>query len=79
MKRKILIGLLALGTIGGYGWGIVRLVRVRADHRGRFEEHVERVCERGARRALGTERPDPRAFGPWHGHGRGAHDQPVPR
>lgn len=79
MKRKILIAVLALGTIGGYGFGIARLVRVRADHRGRFERHVERVCERGARRALSAERADPQSFGRWHGPHRGSPDRAFPR
>ncbi|MCC7540354.1 MAG: hypothetical protein IT379_29325 [Deltaproteobacteria bacterium] len=63
MKRKILIVLLALGTLGGYGMGIARLVRVRSHQHARFEQYVERVCERGARRALDRDRGH-RAFGP---------------
>lgn len=49
MKRRILIALLALGTIGGYGVGFASM-RCRAHGRqGAFERHVAKVCVDAAR------------------------------
>jgi hypothetical protein len=55
MKRRILIVLLTLGTIGGYGAGIAGM-RCRAHARqGAFERHVAKVCVDAAREAKGAE------------------------
>ena len=51
MKRKILIALLTLGTIGGFASGISSM-RWRHHHRrAAFEQHVARVCVDAARGA----------------------------
>ena len=53
-KRKLLIGLLAFGTVAGYASGIASLswhARGCHDHRrARFEAHVADVCTRAAER-----------------------------
>jgi hypothetical protein len=49
MKRRILMVLLALGTVGGYASGFAH---VSACHRGReaaFERHVADVCVNAAK------------------------------
>jgi hypothetical protein len=49
MKRRILIALLTLGTIGGYGVGFASMrCRAQARH-GAFERHVAKVCVDAAR------------------------------
>jgi hypothetical protein len=54
MKRRILIALLTLGTIGGYGAGIAGM-RCRSHARqGAFERHVAKVCVDAARGAEGA-------------------------
>jgi hypothetical protein len=56
MKRKILIGLLAMGTVGGFAAGFGSM-RCRAEHRReRFEHHVASVCVEAARDADRHER-----------------------
>lgn len=64
MKRKILVLALALGTLGGYGWGFASLARHRRAWRAHAERRVEQVCERGARRALGRGAGRPDLAGP---------------
>jgi hypothetical protein len=50
MKRKILIGLLALGTVGGYASGFASM-RCKARHgRAAFEERVAETCVRAAKK-----------------------------
>ena len=49
MRRKIWIVLLALGTIGGYGAGVVQLVRRAHGAHDRFERHIAEVCVEAAR------------------------------
>jgi hypothetical protein len=68
MKRKILIVLLGLGTVVGYGSG-VRSMRCHARQRQtQFEEHVAKVC---ADAALGQrDGRDERDDGPGRHHGR---------
>ena len=54
MKRKILIGLLALGTVGGYASGFA-CARHRAHERhDSFERHVADLCVSAAKRAEAT-------------------------
>jgi hypothetical protein len=65
MRRKLLIALLALGTVGGFGSGIASLSRgCRSHHerRAAFERHVADVCTEAAFRARDRhpgERPPP--------------------
>lgn len=49
MKRKILIALLTLGTIGGFASGISSLRWRHHNRRAAFEQHVARVCVDAAR------------------------------
>jgi hypothetical protein len=49
MRRRILIGLLALGTVGGYAMGFSCLRHRAAWRRDRFERHVAAVCVDAAR------------------------------
>ena len=59
MRRRLIIALLALGTIGGYGMGFASM-RCRAQHRrAAFERHVAEVCVDAAR----GERGGPAARG----------------
>lgn len=49
MKRRLLIALLALGTVGGYGFGFASM-RCHAKHRrDALERHVAKVCVDAAR------------------------------
>lgn len=51
MKRKLVIALLALGTIGGFASGL-RSMRCHAQwRRSAFEAHVAQVCVDAARNA----------------------------
>jgi hypothetical protein len=69
MKRKILIGVLALGTLAGYGMGF-KSMRCRAEHRrDAFERHVASVCVDAARDADRDERHER----------RGRHDRDEPQ
>lgn len=55
MKRKILIGLLTLGTIGGYGSAFAcARHRAHARHEA-FERHVADLCVNAAERASGAK------------------------
>jgi len=69
MKRKLLIALLAFGTVAGFGSGIASLAcghhRAHA-RRAAFERHVAELCVDAARRA--DERPAERPI-----------DRPPPR
>ncbi len=54
MKRKIVMGLLALGTIGGFASGFAGM-RCRAEHRRQaFEDRVAETCVRAAKRVEGS-------------------------
>lgn len=53
MRRKLLIALLAFGTVAGYGSAFMH----RREHRARFEQHVADVCLDAARRAGPTALP----------------------
>jgi hypothetical protein len=49
MKRRALIVLFALGTVGGFGSGFAQSHRCRAgSRRASFERHVAEVCTRAA-------------------------------
>ena len=49
MKRRLLIALLALGTIGGYGAGFASMRCHGKARRDAWERHVARVCIDAAR------------------------------
>jgi hypothetical protein len=49
MKRRILVVLLALGTIGGYASGFASLSRHHEGRRAAFERHVAQICVDAAR------------------------------
>jgi len=49
MKRRILIAVLALGTIGGFASGFASMACHRRAHRDAWERHVAKVCLDAAR------------------------------
>ena len=49
MKRRLLIALLALGTVGGYGAGFAGLGCRAHARRAAMERHVARICADAAR------------------------------
>ena len=51
MKRRLLIVLLTLGTIGGFGSGIASMRWHAHARRAAFERHVAAVCVDAKRRA----------------------------
>jgi hypothetical protein len=57
MKRKILIALLTLGTLGGFAGGAASLACARHRHHAAFEQHVAKLCADAAR----AESPPPAA------------------
>jgi hypothetical protein len=59
MRRRILIVLLALGTIGGYGAGIASLRCHGRWRRAAFEQHVARVCVDAAKNSSGASQDSP--------------------
>lgn len=70
MKRPLLIALLTLGTLGGFGHGFATLRHHHHQRRAHFERHVAHVCLEAAREA--PRRPPPYQPPPHHGrhHGR---------
>ncbi|MBI5517638.1 MAG: hypothetical protein HY909_27960 [Deltaproteobacteria bacterium] len=63
MRRRILIVLLSLGVVGGFGSGIAHLAHCRGHHRARreaFERHVAQVCTQAALDATRRGAPPPR-------------------
>ena len=58
MRRKLLIGLLALGTFGGYAMGFASMRHNARWRRAAFERHVAELCVDAARDgAAGDRRP----------------------
>lgn len=63
MRRKILIVLLGLGTLLGYGGCAARVARQRAEHgpwaarRAHFEQRVAQICADAALRARADDPP----------------------
>lgn len=55
MKRKILIGLFSLGTIGGFGSFAVHAMHLHCAHRAAFEHHIAKVCTDAARESRESE------------------------
>jgi hypothetical protein len=51
MKRRFLIGLLAFGTVAGFGSGFFRLGAHSYERRAAFERHVADLCADSALRA----------------------------
>ena len=49
MKRRILVLLLAIGTVGGFASGIASVAHCKREHRDAFERHVAKVCVEAAR------------------------------
>jgi len=49
-RKKLLIALLAVGTVGGYGWGFASMARFRHHRQEAFERHVAQICVDAARR-----------------------------
>ena len=49
MKRRLLIALLALGTVGGYGAGFASMGCRAHARRAAMERHIARICEGTAR------------------------------
>ena len=69
MRRKALIVLLALGTVGGYASGFASMRHWREcqmNRRASFEEHVAKVCVDAARKddsAAAAARPQANTMG----------------
>ena len=66
MRRKALIVLLALGTIGGYASGFMSMKGCQNQRRAAFEEHVAKVCVDAARKedgAAAAARPQAATYG----------------
>ncbi len=51
MRHRLLIALLAFGTVAGFGSGFFHLGARAAERRASFERHVADVCAEAALRA----------------------------
>jgi len=60
IKRGILIGLLSIGTIGGFACGFHSMGQHCHARREAFERHVADVCVRAAHEAEATAKPEPK-------------------
>ncbi len=56
MRRKVLIALLALGTVGGYASGFASMRHCNANRRQAFEQHVAQVCVDAAKQSDASAR-----------------------
>lgn len=63
MRKKILIAVLALGTIGGYASGFAQMRHCGRARRAAFEAHVAKVCVDAAKDGKGPSAPA--AADPW--------------
>lgn len=54
IRRKLLIILLTIGTVAGFGFGFRSLVHHRRGHRAALEQHVAKVCIEAARKSCPT-------------------------
>ena len=68
MRRKALIVLLALGTVGGYASGFASMRGCHNKRRDAFEQHVAKVCVDAARKddaasVRAQERSQPTTYG----------------
>ena len=59
MKRKLLIGLFAFGTVAGYGSSFACFKHRHEHRRAHFERHVAHVCLEAAREAERAPAPPP--------------------
>ena len=59
MKRKLLIGLFAFGTVAGYGSTFACFKHRHEHRRAHFERHVAQVCVEAAREADRAEPAPP--------------------
>jgi hypothetical protein len=63
MRRRILIALLAFGTIGGFAAGCASLAHHRHQgyggwgYRGGYDEHVSELCTEAALRVYRSQEP----------------------
>ncbi|HJL22083.1 MAG TPA: hypothetical protein RMH80_07610, partial [Polyangiaceae bacterium LLY-WYZ-15_(1-7)] len=57
MKRNILLALLSVGTVGGFGAGFASLHHHHRHRRAHFERHVAQVCLEAARELEADEAP----------------------
>ncbi|MFO0759276.1 MAG: hypothetical protein U0359_22480 [Byssovorax sp.] len=65
MRRRLLIVLLALGTVGGYGMGFAQLrCHARARNHG-FERHVAKICADAARAPRAQDADAAQPDEPW--------------
>ncbi|MFO0550712.1 MAG: hypothetical protein U0271_20120 [Polyangiaceae bacterium] len=63
-KRKIVMALLALGTVGGFASGFMSMRCHARARRAAFEDHVADVCVRAAKNAEnGRDAASPRVDG----------------
>ena len=69
MRRKLLIAVLALGTVGGYAAGFASMRSCHNHRRDAFEQRVAKVCVDAARQsdaaaaaARDAQRPQPHTF-----------------
>jgi hypothetical protein len=67
MRRKLLIAVLALGTVGGYAAGFASMRSCHNHRRDAFEQHVAKVCVDAARQsdaaaARDSQRAQPQTF-----------------
>lgn len=69
MKRKVLIGLLAFGTVAGYAAGCARIAHHKHHRHHAFEHRVADVCAAAAHRVYSRQDPSAPA----------AHPPPSPR
>lgn len=49
MRRRILMAVLAVGTVAGFASGFASMHRCNAHGRGAWERHVAKVCVEAAR------------------------------
>lgn len=68
MRRKLLIAVLALGTVGGYAAGFASMRRCHSHRQASFEQHVAKVCVDAARQsdaasARAEQRAQPQPYG----------------
>jgi hypothetical protein len=63
MRRRILIALFALGTLGGYGSAIAGGSCRAHARRSAFEHHVAKICADAARNPAAAPQDEPRY--PW--------------
>ncbi len=59
MRRRILIALFALGTLGGYGSAIAQGSCHARERQNAFERHVAKVCADAARHPEGVPGTEP--------------------